>query len=73
MSYQLWSDEYDAIQEDMEKNGNTKENARRILIWIEGFMWKTLTDTTRTEEEVKIIAEIRRKNLENIKKHGDVL
>jgi hypothetical protein len=36
----LWEEEYDAITKAEEKEGDTKEIARRLLIWTEGFVMK---------------------------------
>ena len=70
-NFEIWLEEYKAITKAQLKNGFNRANARRILIWTEGFMHKTMGNVPEenTDKDMEIIAEIRKLNLEQLKKH----
>lgn len=72
--WKIWKEEYDAIAtqelKEIKKGKHSKATARRMLIWTEGFMLKALTIDINemTEEDKKILSELRIKNLEMLGK-----
>lgn len=70
-SLKHWKEEYIAITKAERKQGITEEIARRMLIWTEGFMMKTmlmLDEDNMSEEDIKIAREIRKLNLKEMKR-----
>lgn len=64
----IWKEEYEAIVAKEKKIGATREIARRMLVWTEGFMHKTMS-LEPTKEDRKVMQEIRELNLKNIFHH----
>lgn len=69
-SWAIWKEEFDEINKIELKKEENRELARRLLIFTEGFMYKLIATNPidLTKKSLKILMEIREKNLEMMKK-----
>lgn len=71
-SWKIWKEEFDAIAQQEMEEGITKESARRLLIFTEGFMMKVFKEGIEnlSDETMEILMQIREKNLLMMEKRG---
>lgn len=64
-TFDIWLEEYNAIAKDQMDNGPSENNARRLLIFTEGFMHKvTNTDIEElTPNDMSVLMQLREKNM----------
>jgi len=68
----FWEEEFGVINKEILEKGATRETARRLLIFTEGFMYKIATMKELTEEEIIICKRIRQRNKEMKEEYKDL-